>query len=1078
MVVNLMVKKETVDTHVVDVEAIQGGRGDLPRDGMSSYFEVLRMDEDDPPIENPSRELVPCPQPHRRGETNIKSSLEDRFPPIGDMRDDEMLTLPSLPPPEPMIKRSKLEESNLSLIPRSPTRLITSRDRELQTRSESRMADQGQEEAMDDHARLVDRVTLALQDKEQRQHWFCLWFTAHRTGQAHVLGGDQIRARRRRRSMIPFSILCFFFFLSPASPATEAEKQALLDFRTSITGDPLGALGSWTDSGDACFFSGVLCNPSGSVERVLLHEKNLAGDLPASAEPLSRLPFLNTLSLPGNRFSGFIPTSLAGISGLRKLNLSRNLLSGQVPAFLGDLPNLRLLDLSGNSFSGEIPAAIFKSCFRTRYFSFARNLLSGPVPDSVSNCLRLEGFDLAFNNLSGGIPPAACGPPGITVISLRGNSLSGTVADKIAGCQSLERLDLSLNSFSGIGPFALLGLKNLSFFNISFNEFQGEIPDVGVCGERLETVDASGNRFNGGIPRSIANCRALRFLDLGLNSLNGSIPSEIGSLKSLSILRLGSNEIEGTIPAAIGGIELLQILDLHDLRLAGEIPETLGQCRFLLELDLSSNGLKGSIPDVFFNTTFLKLLDLHRNKLNGSIPVSIGALKGLEFLDLSENSLTGEIPSSLVNLTMLTHFNVSYNNLTGTIPSSMVSFGSNSFSHNPGLCGPPLDNTCQANAGSKRTRVLSVTAIVAIVAAALIFAGVCAITVINIIAQRRRRSGRREEEILVSESTTPPASNGSNVIIGKLVLFSKSLPTSYDNWEAGTKALLDKDCIIGGGSIGTVYKAIFEGGITIAVKKLETLGTIRNQEEFEQEIGRLGGLSHPNLVPFQGYYWSSTMQLILSDYVPNGNLYQHIHGASYSGSSSGGVRGDMFWSRRFSIALGTARALAYLHHDCQPPILHLNIKSTNILLDENYEAKLSDYGLGKLLPILGRNYALTKFHSAVGYVAPELASQSMSYSDKCDVYSFGVVLLEIVTGRKPVDSPGAAEVVVLRDFVRRLLEDGSVSDCFDRSLTGGFQEAELIQVLKLGLICTSDAPSRRPSMAEVVQFLESIKNNS
>ncbi|KAJ0978677.1 hypothetical protein J5N97_014151 [Dioscorea zingiberensis] len=124
------------------------------------------MDEDDPPIENPSRELIPCPQPHRRGgETNTKTSLEDRFPPVGDMRDDEMLTLPSLPPPEPTIKRSKLEESNLSLFPRSPTRLITSRDKELQIRSEGRMTDQGQEEAMDDHARLVDRVTLALQDK-------------------------------------------------------------------------------------------------------------------------------------------------------------------------------------------------------------------------------------------------------------------------------------------------------------------------------------------------------------------------------------------------------------------------------------------------------------------------------------------------------------------------------------------------------------------------------------------------------------------------------------------------------------------------------------------------------------------------------------------------------------------------------------------------------------------------------------------------------------------------------------------------------------------------------------------------
>ncbi|URD95654.1 STYKc [Musa troglodytarum] len=212
------------------------------------------------------------------------------------------------------------------------------------------------------------------------------------------------------------------------------------------------------------------------------------------------------------------------------------------------------------------------------------------------------------------------------------------------------------------------------------------------------------------------------------------------------------------------------------------------------------------------------------------------------------------------------------------------------------------------------------------------------------------------------------------------------------------------------------------------------------------------------------------MQLILSEFVPNGNLYDHLHGSPdrHSGSSSSGGRGELFWSRRLNIAIGTARALAYLHHDCRPQVLHLNIKSTNILLDEEYEAKLSDYGLG---------FNLTKFHMAVGYVAPELASQSLRYSDKCDVYSFGVVLLEIVTGRKPVESSGAAKVVVLQDYVRGVLENRTASDCFDRNLRG-FVETELIQVLKLGLICTSEAPSRRPSMAEVVQFLESIKPNS
>lgn len=492
--------------------------------------------------------------------------------------------------------------------------------------------------------------------------------------------------------------------------------------------------------------------------------------------------------------------------------------------------------------------------------------------------------------------------------------------------------------------------------------------------------------------------------------------------------------------------------------------------------DVSGNALEGEISKNLYNMTYLEILDLHHNRFNGSIPPTLGNLSRLVTLDLSQNSLSGPIPSSLGNLTKLTHLNLSSNNLSGTIPTNIQNYGALAFSDNPFLCGFPLDKSCSAsgnnttNVGSKKTKQLTVSAIVAIVAAAVILTGVCLVSIINIMARQRKK----DDETMFVEST-PLGSTESNVIIGKLVLFSKSLPSKYEDWESGTKALLDKECLIGGGSIGTVYKTTFEGGVSIAVKKLETVGRIRNQDEFEHEIGRLGNLHHPNLVAFQGYYWSSTMQLILSEFVTNGNLYDNLHGLHYPGTSTGGGNSELYWSRRFKIALGTARALAYLHHDCRPPILHLNIKSTNILLDENYEVKLSDYGLGKLLPILD-NYGLTKFHTAVGYVAPELA-QSLRLSDKCDVYSFGVILLELITGRKPVESPTANEVVILCEYVRGLLESGSASDCFDRSLRG-FVENELIQVMKLGLICTSEVPSRRPSMAEVVQVLESIRNGS
>ncbi|KAF7050858.1 hypothetical protein CFC21_059160 [Triticum aestivum] len=886
-----------------------------------------------------------------------------------------------------------------------------------------------------------------------------------------------------RRSLAPLA-LAVLLLLHWAAPravvqaATPAERRILLDFKSAITADPDGALASWTPSGDPCAdFAGVSCDPAtGAVQRLRLHGAGLAGTL---APSLARLPALESVSLFGNALSGGIPPGYASLAPtLHKLNLSRNALSGEIPPFLGAFPWLRLLDLSYNAFSGEIPPGLFDPCPRLRYVSLAHNALQGAVPPGITNCSRLAGFDLSYNRLSGELPDQLCAPPEMNYISVRSNGLSGRIDGKLEACRSIDLFDVGSNRFSGAAPFGLLGLANITYFNVSSNAFDGEIPNIATCGSKFLYFDASGNRLAGPVPASVVNCRNLRVLDLGANALAGDIPPVIGTLRSLLVLRLAGNTgITGSIPAELGGIEMLVTLDLAGLMLAGDIPVSLSKCQFLLELNLSGNKLQGVIPDTLNNLTYLRMLDLHKNQLDGGIPVSLAQLTNLDLLDLSENGLTGPIPSELGNLSKLTHFNVSFNRLSGIIPSAPVlqNFGSTAFMGNPLLCGSPLNNLC----GGQKARRLSVAIIIVIVAAALILIGICIVCAMNIRAYTRRskeeQEGKEDEEVLVSESISV-GSPGQNAIIGKLVLFTKSLPSRYEDWEEGTKALVDKDCLVGGGSVGTVYKATFENGLSIAVKKLETLGSLTNQDEFEHEMGQLGNLNHPNLVTFQGYYWSSSMQLILSEFVTKGSLYDHLHGnrrRAFSRSSSGG---ELSWDRRFRVALGTARALAYLHHDCRPQVLHLNIKSSNIMIDEEYEAKLSDYGFKKLLPILG-SFEVSRSYAAIGYIAPELASPSLRYSDKSDVFSFGVVLLEIVTGRKPVESPGAAIHVILRDYVREILEDGTKSDCFDQSLRG-FIEAELVQVLKLGLVCTSNTPSSRPSMAEVVQFLESVRTNS
>ena len=718
------------------------------------------------------------------------------------------------------------------------------------------------------------------------------------------------------------------------------------------------------------------------------------------------------LRLHGEGLEGVLSPSLARLPALESVSLFGNRLSGVIPAsFVGLAATLHKLNLSGNTLSGEIPAFL------------------GTFP-----MLRL--LDLSYNAFSGEIPATLFGEcPRLRYVSLAHNALTGRVPPGIGNC------------------------VRLAGFDFSYNNLDGELPDKLCAPPEMSYISVRSNSLSGAIDGKLDGCRSLDLFDVGSNSFSGAAPFGLLALVNITYFNVSSNNFAGEIPSIPTCGDRFAYLDASRNKLTGSVPETMANCRNLMLLNLGANG----------------------QGLTGGIPAALSQLKNLNFLDLSENALTGVIPPELGDLSNLAHFNVSFNNLTGSIPSSplLQQFGPTAFMGNPFLCGPPLDHACPG----RNARRLGVPVIVAIVIAAAILVGICIVSAMNIKAykNKRRREQQQhddEEEILVSDSAAI-VSPGSTAITGKLVLFRKNSSASrYEDWEAGTKAVLDRNCLVGVGSVGAVYRASFESGASIAVKKLETLGRITSQEEFEREMGRLRGLTHPNLVTFHGYYWSPSTQLLLSEFVDNGStLYDHLHGSRRRAgpASTGGDGGGLPWERRFRIAVATARALAYLHHDCKPQVLHLNIKSRNILLDNEHEAKLSDFGLSKLLP---------EPSNLPGYVAPELASSSMSSrhgGDKCDVVSFGVVLLEMVTGRKPVSSrhgrQGTVLVVVLRDYVREMVESGTVSGCFDLSMRR-FVEAELVQVLKLGLVCTSESPSRRPSMAEVVQFLESIRGSS
>jgi hypothetical protein len=475
--------------------------------------------------------------------------------------------------------------------------------------------------------------------------------------------------------------------------------------------------------------------------------------------------------------------------------------------------------------------------------------------------------------------------------------------------------------------------------------------------------------------------------------------------------------------------------------------------------------------------------DLSRNNLTGAIPETLANLTDLQIVDLSQNKLTGGLPKQLSNLPHLQHFNISHNQLSGDLPpgSFFDTIPLSSVADNPGLCGAKLNSSCTGvlpkpivlnpdsssdplsqtvpvHDGSpphKKT-ILSISALVAIGAAVLIAVGVIAITVLNL---RVRTPGSHSAAALELSDGYLSQSPTTDVNAGKLVMFGGGNP----EFSASTHALLNKDCELGRGGFGTVYKTNLRDGQPVAIKKLTVSSLVKSQIEFEREVKMLGKLRHHNLVVLKGYYWTPSLQLLICEFVSGGNLHKQLHESSTTSCLS--------WKERFDIILGIARSLAHLHrHD----IIHYNLKSSNILLDGSGEAKVGDYGLVKLLPMLDRYVLSSKVQSALGYMAPEFACRTVKITEKCDVYGFGVLILEILTGRTPVEYM-EDDVIVLCDVVRAALDEGKVDECVDERLCGKFPVEEAVPIMKLGLVCTSQVPSNRPDMCEVVNILELIR---
>ncbi|KAL0383696.1 UNVERIFIED_CONTAM: Receptor-like protein kinase [Sesamum calycinum] len=800
-----------------------------------------------------------------------------------------------------------------------------------------------------------------------------------------------------------------------------------------------------------------------------LAETKISGGLPSS---LGKLKKLQVLSLYTTMLSGEIPREIGNCSELVELYLYENSLSGSLPGELGKLLKLEKLMLWQNNLVGSIPEEI-GNCKNLVILDVSLNFLTGTIPESFGNLTNLQELMLSSNNVSGSIPAVLSNATSLIQLQVDSNQISGSIPPELgllfqlqvffawdnklegsipptlSGCKSLQALDLSRNSLTGSLPPSIFQLRNLTKLLLIFNDLSGSIPpEIGDC-KSLFRLRLAGNKISGQIPREIGSLTNLSFLDLSNNHLSGVVPDEIGNCGELQMLDLAGNSLSGNLPSSVSYLSKLEVLDVSMNQFVGPIPGSFGELFSLSRLSLSSNSLSGPIPSTLGRCSRLQLLDLSRNQLFGSIPVQIFEIEALEIaLNLSWNSLTGEIPPQVVALNKLSVLDLSHNKLEGDLMSlsGMVNLVSLNISYN-NFTGYLPDN--------KLFRQLSATELAG---------NKVALGVLGLLAVIRVRRMNKED----ADSEL----GGGEPFSWKFTPFQK-LNFSVDQV---LRSLVEENAV-GKGCSGIVYRAELDSGEVIAVKKLwpttiqaghncqnDRTGVSGVRDSFSTEVKTLGSIRHKNIVKFLGCCWNQNTRLLMYDYMPNGSLGSLLH------EKSGGC---LEWDVRYRVILGAAQGLAYLHHDCVPPIVHRDIKANNILIGLDFEPYIADFGLAKLVDDGDFARSSNTVAGSYGYIAPEYGYM-MKITEKSDVYSYGVVVLEVLTGKQPID-PTIPDGLHIVDWVRHNRTHGT--EVLDPGLRQRPEPEleEMMQTLGVAMLCVHPSPDDRPTMKDVAAMLKEIR---
>ncbi|XP_009342480.2 probable LRR receptor-like serine/threonine-protein kinase At3g47570 [Pyrus x bretschneideri] len=889
-----------------------------------------------------------------------------------------------------------------------------------------------------------------------------------------------------------------------------------------------------------------------------LRNNSLSGEIPANLSGCSKLNYihigsnllegsipkeLGTLSklikfkIEYNHHSGSIPYSFSNISSLEAFGAAFNSLSGSIPDIFGRLTNFYFLGLDENDLSGTIPPSIFNvssletfavgsnnlqgtfpsnlgnSCPRLQFFAIEDNQFSGTIHVSISNASNLITLQIGENQLHGEVPSLKnLHKLGRFISNLNDLGSGGTGDDLTFLCDltnatGLQYLQIDSNNFGGMLPQCLANLSSsLLFFTADDNSMFGTIPNAMENLHNLEAISLSDNQFSGLIPPAIGRLSKLYEVFMRNNLLSGNVPSSFGNLSQLTHLHLDHNNLQGTIPSTLaecphlmnltlGGNNFTGIisselirssssyvhLDLSRNHLTGFLPTEVGQLINLEHFDVSRNLLSGEIPPSLGSCKTIQYLDLQENFFQGTIPSGLSSLRGIETLSLARNNLSGTIPKFLENFTFLQSLNLSYNNLEGAVPIEGVFRNANATSvqGNTKLCGgiPEFQlPKCEFRHSSKRGLSLTLKLVISLLCG--LSGALFSFAILYLCCFR----GKKKEDPSSDSEKFPKVSY-------------QSLLKATDGFSSAN--------LIGMGSFGSVYKGLLDQGETTIAIKVLNLARHGASKSFIAECDALKNIRHRNLVKVlsacSGFdYRGSDFKALIYEFMVNGSLEEWLHPAQTSIDTNQRPR-SLTFSQRLNIAIDVAMALDYLHHQCHVPIVHCDLKPSNVLLDDDMIGHVGDFGLARFLPRtledgFGNQSSSIGVKGTIGYTPPEYGMGHEVWPQG-DVYSYGILLLVMFTGKRPTGDmfQGSSN---LHNFVKAALPE-QVLDIVDPVLIQEKGEGEmsanqrlteastrirmkfeesLISILGVGVACSADMPGERSDITDAMAEMCRIRN--